>query len=390
VRFVIHFCVPKSLEGYLQESGRAGRDGLTAHCIVYYSRADVLTHKFMIDKSREEAGFGRSNSYDTQYMHNLESLNAMAAYCEDQCACRRSMLLQHFGEKFSIKDCRGSCDNCKSNETSSIIEIDLTKAASILLDIVKSSSGNNMSISILTAVFRGVSTSAVKSRGLHESAKFGSGKSLKLPIAKVEATVRKMITMVSSSIAFIWVYRKLNNNERLVILQGLFTEHTQRAEHYMAITSFLTVNGKNARELENGRIRVVLKERAQDKTQQPKASAFKDVSNVANEKKKFSTIGQQNSSSVAKRKKPNKNSVVDLISDDDDLDAIENATMDRHVCSTNLTSTIQLMLIMLPQLNLAIRERMDVKRAPFNTAVQSKVRLHIMTIICFTNRNITT
>jgi hypothetical protein len=77
---------------------------------------------------------------------------------------------------------------------------------------------------------------------------------------------------------------------------------------------------------------------------------------------------------MAKRKKPHINSVVDLISDDD-LDAIENPTLDRHICSANLTSSIQLMLIMLPQLNSAIRERMDVKRAPFNTAVQSKVRL---------------
>lgn len=157
-------------------------------------------------------------------------------------------------------------------------------------------------------------------------------------------------------------------------LQGLFTENTQRAEHYMAITAFLTVNDRQARELEDGKIRVVLKERAQDKTQHPKQPAFKDVSNVASANKKCSTIDQLKSSNVAKRKKTHSHSIVDLISDDD-VDAIENATLDRHICSANLTSSIQLMLIMLPQLNSAIRERMDVKRAPFNTAVQSKVRL---------------
>jgi ATP-dependent DNA helicase RecQ len=98
VRFVIHYDTPKSLEGYYQETGRAGRDGLEGNCVMFYSYNDILKlEKFNKDKPVTE----RDNA-----KHLLQE---MASYAESS-ICRRRQLLHYFGEKVD-KDC-GFCDNC--------------------------------------------------------------------------------------------------------------------------------------------------------------------------------------------------------------------------------------------------------------------------------------
>ena len=100
VRLIVHHTFPKTLEGYYQEIGRAGRDGLSSDCILFYSRGDKRKHEFFIDKIEDEI---TKNNARAKLRHVMN-------YCEDN-SCRRKQILKYFGEDFFEDNCR-ACDSC--------------------------------------------------------------------------------------------------------------------------------------------------------------------------------------------------------------------------------------------------------------------------------------
>ncbi|MES1905427.1 MAG: hypothetical protein MHPSP_002328 [Paramarteilia canceri] len=122
VRFVIHFSIPKSIEGYYQETGRAGRDGINSHCILFYNYGDSMRLCKLLDADSNA-------SKEVKQLHK-DNLYRVVQFCENKSECRRSLILQYFGENFNSSDCKrnkhSACDNCLSkitHETKDFTEI---------------------------------------------------------------------------------------------------------------------------------------------------------------------------------------------------------------------------------------------------------------------------
>lgn len=157
VRFVIHYDIPKSLEGYYQETGRAGRDGGEGLCIAFYSQKDLQKlDKFMEGKPVAEQDIGR------------QLLQETAAYAETS-VCRRKMLLHYFGETYDRDNC-GNCDNCRHPK-------DKIQADSQLLIALKAIAAikENFRTDYVIDFIVGRETEEILAHKHHELEAFGSG-----------------------------------------------------------------------------------------------------------------------------------------------------------------------------------------------------------------------
>ena len=164
VRYVIHFSLPQSLEGYYQETGRAGRDGESSKCVMFFAYKDTITVNWLIDN-----GEGTHEQKATQ----RANLRQVVQFCLNKTDCRRTQVLNYFGEQFNPERCHKTCDNCFAGV--GIEKVDVTEEAQAAIRLVKLVYKQSVTMLHCVDVFKGSGAAKIRERGHDQLSEYGKG-----------------------------------------------------------------------------------------------------------------------------------------------------------------------------------------------------------------------
>jgi len=163
VRFVVHYELPKNIEGYYQETGRAGRDGLPSDALLLFGPGDIVGVRWMIDQGTKP----KQENIEPQKLIELHKLQTMVAFAEAQ-SCRRRVLLGYFGERLG-EDC-GNCDVCLNPPERYDATVDAQKALSCVFRV-----GQRFGIGHVVDVLRGARSERIRELGHDRLSTYGIG-----------------------------------------------------------------------------------------------------------------------------------------------------------------------------------------------------------------------